>query len=39
MSIRDGADADRYGKNCATGGASEERRAKSEESMYMDCGA
>ena len=37
MSVRDGADADRYGKNRAFGGASEERRTKSEESMCVDC--
>ena len=38
MSIRDGADADRYGKNCATDRSSEKRKGKSEESVCVDCG-
>ena len=38
MSVRDGADADRYGKNDTSCRSSEKRKGKSEESMCVNCG-
>ena len=38
MSVRDGADADRYGKNDTSCRSSEKRKVKREKYMGVDCG-